>query len=1005
MTEEQTAEEAGLRFTEWLDRRVTADGRGDEVNMSEFDARGRFWLGRLAPEFSVLANPIGARGERLDPCAVGIRVRPAGPAPWRFRVRASMCGWTQGDDGLFRKSAAATVEIPVCADGDNVTAGEDELRAALDSVGLPHHHAVIRVEVEPWHPSTELVVTLLNCSPDPGVNHPPDRHLYETSLEILDLNSQPFLLESLPDSFRYDRRIDAIGINAGVQAAPGSIRTTDTVVVDRMRPSFGDESRTPFLQFEALALDPIAPLERLLEEAKSWTAEAWNLDSLESDTGPWTSEMRAEARRAADLSRAELDRLEEGIQILRSNPDINRAFRLANAAMAHSSRGRYDGWRPFQVAFLVSALKSLTDDADAAQADIIWFATGGGKTETYLGLVVTAVLHDRIRGKHDGVSVWSRFPLRMLSLQQTQRFADALAGAELLRQEAGLPGSPIRLGFYVGNSQTPNAIPLEPGQNEPDSLDPAMPSRYQVLLRCPFCQSSDVSMGFNRKSWTLEHRCGNEQCPWKEEGLPFHVVDQEIYRFLPAVVLGTLDKAALVGMQAAMRGLFGPPAGKCSRAGHGFTYARRSKSPEGCLVPGCRDGRREPLVQSPELWGPSLRLQDELHLLRDSLGAVDSHYEGLLDHLQLANGGRRPKVVASSATLTGVERQVDVLYQRDSRVFPQPGPTAYSSFWSSMSEQRARRFVAIAPRGVTTEYVSDRIVAVLQESVRRLLTEPEVVCGQAGIDLRWTAHLLSVYGVNVVYGTTVKDVEAARRSVDSLAVNAQTLTGATPFEDVRATLDRLENPEPEFDQRLHVIAASSMLSHGVDIDRLNIMVMLGLPLTTAEFIQATARVGRRWPGLVYVIHRIAREREMANYLQFGPFVQQGDRFVDPVAVTRRSRRVLAVTTPGIVEARRLSVHEPASRQSLTTVPWLRDYYAAAGISADSEFGEICAALGINEDADEKLRDDLRLWLSNYFTVLNDPATTVRWPSELSPSGSVMRSLRDVEEQAPVTGDD
>jgi len=196
-----------------------------------------------------------------------------------------------------------------------------------------------------------------------------------------------------------------------------------------------------------------------------------------------------------------------------------------------------------------------------------------------------------------------------------------------------------------------------------------------------------------------------------------------------------------------------------------------------------------------------------------------------------------------------------------------------------------------------------------------------------------------------------------------------------------------------------------MLSHGVDIDRLNVMVMLGLPLTTAEFIQTSARVGRRWPGLVYVLHRIAREREMANYLQFAPYVHQGDRFIEPIAVTRRSRRVLAVTTPGMVEARRLGVHEPSAREALTTVRRLREYYSAAGITDHSEAQALVQALGFSGPMDEKLREDLQFWLRTYFRALNDPATSVKWPNELSPSGPVMRSLRDVEQQAPVVGED
>ena len=162
---------------------------------------------------------------------------------------------------------------------------------------------------------------------------------------------------------------------------------------------------------------------------------------------------------------------------------------LMNRAILHSAKGRgFDSWRPFQVGFLLQALPFLSDPTnEVGVVDTVWFATGGGKTETYLGLLVTTALHDRLTGKVTGVSAWSRFPLRMLSLQQTQRFAEALAGAELARRAEGIEGAPISLGFYVGSSSTPNRIPVEAREGSPDPDDESMPERYKVLRACPFC--------------------------------------------------------------------------------------------------------------------------------------------------------------------------------------------------------------------------------------------------------------------------------------------------------------------------------------------------------------------------------------------------------------------------------------------------------------------------------------------------------------------------------------
>ena len=167
-------------------------------------------------------------------------------------------------------------------------------------------------------------------------------------------------------------------------------------------------------------------------------------------------------------------------------------------------------------------------------------------------------------GKTTGVTAWSRFPLRLLSLQQTQRFADAMAGAELVRRTHGLGGEPFSVGFLVGEGSTPNRIVEDPTEEwRPDPEDPTMPDRYRVLMTCPFCFSDSIDMAFDYVTWTLEHRCSKDECPWPEAALPFYIVDDEIYRFLPTVVVGTLDKIASVSIQAAMAGLFGPPRGLC----------------------------------------------------------------------------------------------------------------------------------------------------------------------------------------------------------------------------------------------------------------------------------------------------------------------------------------------------------------------------------------------------------------------------------------------------------
>lgn len=888
--------------------------------------------------------------------------------------------------------------------------GAKQLADAFTVVGAPGLMAEVRIDVEDWHQKTELVVQLVNTSPEKAKGLT-DSHLYETQIEISGLTTVPFQLEALPDSFRYDRAVPAYGVNVGVDVPkPGVFRSSDTVSVQTFRPDYWNSAyEQPDLSFATLAVNPLPQLAALLVALAAYDDAHWSaaaLDARQAAEG-WTAMMRAEADRSAADVFAELDRLRTGLELMRTRPEILRAFQLMNEAIGLSARGQYSGWRPFQVGFLLSTVRFLAEPEDeVGYVDTVWFATGGGKTETYLGLLLTAAFFDRLTGKSLGVTAWSRFPLRLLSLQQTQRFADALASAEVVRLEHGVQGSPFSLGFLVGQAGTPNKI--VPRVEHDDDIAPdssGMPDKYQVLLRCPFCRDENLQMHFDRQRWKLEHRCTNPTCRMHGRALPVYVVDQEVFRFLPTVVVGTLDKAASIGLQQAMRGLVGPPQKVCPVPWHGFTYAERSKTPNGCLVPNCQGGPvLKPLPMDAQRFAPSLRLQDELHLLRDSLGAVDSHYESLLDHLQHELSGRQAKIVASSATLTGYDRQIEVLYRRKGRVFPQPGPRAGESFWTVPTTQPLRRFVAVAPRGVTLEHVSDRTLDTLQRCIRDLLDDSAAVCAEAGVEPQHADMVISQYGTNVVYGTTLYDVEAAGRSLGSnntvAGINVEQLTGQTDFDEVRGILERLEHPEDDFADRVHVIAASSMLSHGVDIERLNTMVMLGLPLTTAEFIQTTARVGRRHPGLVYVLHKIGRERDAQTFRHFGPYVRQGDRFVDAIPITRRSRRVLDLTIPGVVAARTLMIREPASRQRLSTPPKLRDYIRNIGLTSAAEAATVAEVLGLDGAEDTLHRQQIAEWLQAWFADLEDPTTKARFITELGPNPP-MRSLRDVEATAPI----
>jgi hypothetical protein len=200
------------------------------------------------------------------------------------------------------------------------------------------------------------------------------------------------------------------------------------------------------------------------------------------------------------------------------------------------------------------------------------------------------------------------------------------------------------------------------------------------------------------------------------------------------------------------------------------------------------------------------------------------------------------------------------------------------------------------------------------------------------------------------------------------------------------------------------------MSHGVDVDNLNVMVMLGLPLGTAEFIQATARVGRKWPGLVIVVHKIGRERDASVFRCFPQYISHGDRFVEPIPITRRSRRVLERTIAGLEFALIHQVHEPDTRLrpagqiALTTLKRLAQWKKENQGVLDKDRDSLLNILGITKD-DFNLDRDIEGWFRNFERNIDDPPSDARFGSDASPTGAPMLSLRDVEEQAPVSGED
>jgi hypothetical protein len=361
---------------------------------------------------------------------------------------------------------------------------------------------------------------------------------------------------------------------------------------------------------------------------------------------------------------------------------------------------------------------------------------------------------------------------------------------------------------------------------------------------------------------------------------------------------------------------------RCPR--HGY-----SGDPDRCAVFGCQEGL-QPVPAG--FGGISFEIQDELHLLSESLGALDGNYETLFQAIAEETGTPSVRIMGATATIEGFKEQSRHLYMREARRFPIPGPTKVESFWAVERQgDPLRSYVAMLPRGTTmlnaAFFVTQSHWRFFQEALRDpsafcadVLGVPAARANQVDVELR------ELYEVMVTYALRKQELEryakdvAEDRQICPSEANYDSITGDVEFWNIRDVLNRLEQPPDHDAQRIRVLGATSAISHGVDVNRLNIMTVMGIPQQTSEFIQATARVGRRHPAVVFALINPMRERDVSHFRYFRKYAEYLDRLVEPVPVNRESLPVLKQVLPGGLAALLLQVDEPEWLYPGGTVP-------------------------------------------------------------------------------------
>ncbi|MCM1970845.1 helicase-related protein [Streptomyces sp. G1] len=582
------------------------------------------------------------------------------------------------------------------------------------------------------------------------------------------------------------------------------------------------------------------------------------------------------ARAQLDACREALGRMREGIRVLAQKPDAMEAFRLANRAMAEQRarsawvkkgrRGEPDlagqRWRPFQIAFLLLCLSGI-DDAkhpDRGISDLLWFPTGGGKTEAYLGLIAFTTFLRRLRRGPEGagVTVLMRYTLRLLTLQQFERATILICAMESMRRRDPdrLGHEGISIGMWVGKSATPNDLKTASGQLVKLRGGQNLQTENPVQLHaCPWCGTALDAHNYavDEDDVRMDVRCPGADCDFGS-GLPVHLVDETVYRARPTLVIATVDKFASMPWRKETAALF-----------------NRDRTGDG----------------TPP---PELIVQDELHLISGPLGTLTGLYETAVDAL-----ADRPKVIASTATIRRASDQGRNLFDRAVRQFPPAGLDARDSWFAVETDRKvkaSRRYVGLLAPGTSQSTLLIRTYAVLLHQAMCAETDDEVR------DAYWTlvGYFNSLRLLSAAELQVNDDVEdylrllAERDGTDVRVSNRYSeLTSRVDASLIPARLKEIEKRYPDPDVR-DVLLATNMIAVGVDVDRLGLMAVMGQPQTTAEYIQATSRVGRAHPGLVAVMLNSARARDRSHYESFLHFHSALYREVESTSVTPFSAR-------------------------------------------------------------------------------------------------------------------
>lgn len=817
------------------------------------------------------------------------------------------------------------------------------ISAAREERTNPHWEIDIVCSITETDDTCSVLLQMVNNTTVPaGINVGYVPRIFNAGLRIAGdagIVFQDIRLDYFKNSYKPCPLIYAVAENTSAKYIPENNEIcTDNIPVycqNRLRTK---DQYNSLITFEKLIENPVGNLKKISAKMQKDYQEREREFLREKCLSPVS---KRKFERDLELYRQETDRFEKGIRQIEFKDWVKKAFLYMNQTFGTRIGGEHrgiSGWRLFQIVFIVSMIPEMIrseykEDAtlegtDIEVANLLYFPTGGGKTEAFLGCCVFAMFFDRLRGKDAGLTAMLKYPLRLLAVQQLERVLAVVMKANIVREASGELGRTrqFEVGFFVGKSNTPNSITSkEPLSDRGDELhrerelilesdEDTLSEYYGFIDTCPICGEKKIRVRFNREKWQLEHYCTNPACMVDE--LPLLIVDSEIYRRLPSVVVSVIDKVALLGTTNEFKMLFGQVKGCCPI--HGFSC--RSK----CAV--SKEGCKEMLRRTAPLKDPipTLFIQDEMHLVKESLGTFDAHYESFINYYarNLVPKEQQKQIcfIGATATISMYEEHIRHLYHMAGRRFPceYPSMKSGSDFYSYTDEEDITRIIlGYAPygRSVTNGmwesiYIMRTILySLIQHADETFARLKEKGFAGSADDLK---NMLLEYWMELVYNNRKQDAMELESSLRNQGNNhleekgipqfeIEQMTSDVDFQTVRRTLFDIQANKGRLEST-NLLLATSTISHGVDEDSFNIMYFFGMPNNNAEYIQAYSRTGRKYTGIVIDVIRLLRLRDRSYLKNFVVFHQNKDELVEAVPINRWAKNAVYSTLPGLLAA-------------------------------------------------------------------------------------------------------